>query len=389
MRHPFLAGVFAALLVLISTAAASAAEGVPAESSVRVLVAEKQKFIRVLVKGDYVVRALPSLQPLKKGTSLNLIIVPGPKGIRAGGQDLPAGVTGLRIESAGERDLLINKSRFRGKIDIRRDAAGTLYAINTLGMEGYLYGVLHHEVSAWWPAEALKAQAVAARTYALYQASVSRTQEYDLKSSTSSQVYGGSTTERGRTTRAVDQTAGQILKYEGKVFPAYFHATCAGTTAAAKELWNIDVPPLAGGVTCGYCKISPHFFWKTRVPLSEIEEYLIKVGRPLGRILEIRQVTQTPSGRVGSLRITGTAGESVIAAKDFRVWVGGNRMKSTYFKIHLKDDSAYFHGQGWGHGVGLCQWGVLGQALLGKKYQEMLAFYYPGGSIADYRKEAA
>ncbi len=384
-----MAGVFAVLTFFLSTPAVLAAEGASSAPSIRVLVAEKQKFIRVLVKGDYTVLALPSLQVLKKGSSLNLIVVPGPKGIRAGGQDLPAAVTGLRIESAGERDLLVNKSRFRGRIDIRRDAAGTLYGINTLDIEGYLYGVLHHEVSAWWPAEALKAQAVAARTYALYEASVSRTQEYDLKSSTSSQVYGGSTTERGRTTRAVDQTTGQILDYKGKLFPAYFHATCAGTTAAAKELWNIDTPPLGGGVKCDYCKISPHFFWKTRASLAGIEESLAKTGRPLGRVLDIRPVTQTPSGRVGSLRITGTAGETVIAAKDFRVWIGGNRMKSTFFKVHIKDDSVYFHGQGWGHGVGLCQWGLLGQSLLGKKYGEMLAFYYPGSSIVDYRKEPA
>ncbi len=348
---------------------------------VRVLVAENQKQLLISVKGDYVIKALPSLQILKKGRRLvNAPVTLSSSGIKF--QDLNVPARGVRVEPLNDRDLFVGRSRFRGRIDILKNPSTGFYAINELPMESYLYGVLHHEVSSWWPMEALKAQAIAARTYALYEVQVSKSEEYDLKSNTSSQVYGGSTTERYRTKRAVDMTAGKILTYEGKVFPAYFHATCAGVTTGARELWKIDLPPLAGGAKCSYCRISPHYHWEARVSLSEIEDKMRKNNRAVGRILEIRPVTQTPSHRVGSLKIAGTQSETVMAAKDLRIWIGGDKIRSTNFTVALEDDAALFHGKGWGHGVGLCQWGALGQSLLGKKYEEILGLYYPGAKIS-------
>jgi stage II sporulation protein D len=285
------------------------------------------------------------------------------------------------VEPNQDRDLYLDDRRFRGIVTVYKQPNGLMYAVNRLDIEGYLYGVLHHEVAPWWPMEALKAQAVAARTYATYQVSVSKSGPYDLKSSTSSQVYGGSTAERYRTKKAVDRTAGQILIYQGAVFPAFFHATCAGTTAGAQELWKIDLPPISGGSKCSYCRISPHFYWQAKVPLSAIEAKLKENNRSIGQILKIEVVSQTPSGRVGSLKITGTLQEAVIAAKDFRIWVGGDLMKSTDFTVEIKEDVAEFRGKGWGHGVGLCQWGSLGQALIGKSYKDILQFYYPGAEI--------
>ncbi len=354
-----------------------------AETPVRVLVLENQRMVKLNVRGDYVIRVLPSMQIAKKGKGLaNAWFVPTPAGIRIGRQEWAC--RGMLIETAGERDLVLGQSRFRGTISLLKDKNNFFYAVNTLDIESYLYGVLHHEVASWWPMEALKAQAIAARTYALYQASVSRRFEYDLKSGTASQVYGASTTERYRTKRAVDLTAGKVLMFQGKVFPAYFHATCAGLTAGAGELWNMNLAPLAGGVHCNYCRISPHYNWEARVPLAEIEGKLNKYKRPIGQVLKIEIITQTPSHRVGSLRITGTSGEAVLAAKDFRVWVGGDRMRSTLFTVEIRDDMAYFHGRGWGHGVGLCQWGSLGQAILGRTYDQILELYYPGAQIVNY-----
>ena len=109
-------------------------------------------------------------------------------------------------------------------------------------------------------------------------------------------------------------------------------------------------------------------------------------ARPVGRILKLEAVTRTPSDRVGSIKITGTEGETVVAAKDFRIWVGGELMKSTDFTMEVKEDVAEFHGKGWGHGVGLCQWGTLGQALLGRSYKDILSFYYPSSTILDTRR---
>ena len=349
---------------------------------VRVLIAEGRDSLEVTVKGKYTVRLLPSMSIVRAGEKMKREkLVSTLRGLRLGSQEWAA--SGISIEPANDRDLYVGDSRFRGDVSVFKTPAG-LSAVNRLDIEKYLYGVLHHEVAPWWPMEALKAQAVAARTYAFYQAQANKAALYDLKSSTSSQVYGGSTTERYRTRKAVDRTAGQVLTYEGKVFPAYFHATCAGITAGAQELWKINLPPIAGGVSCGYCRISPHFYWQARVPLSEIEADLAKYGKPAGRVLRVEPVTLTPSGRVGSLKITGTQGEAVIAAKDFRVWVGGDLIKSTDFKVDVKEDAAEFHGKGWGHGVGLCQWGTLGQALLGRSYKNILSFYYPASALSNY-----
>ena len=335
------------------------------------------------IRGQYQIRVLPNLQVAKKGKGLsNAWVVPTPKGIRIGREEWVC--RGMRIEPREDRDLVVGQSSFRGAVTLLKDKNNLLYAINSLGIESYLYGVLHHEVAAWWPMEALKAQAIAARSYALYQAEVNKKAEYDLKSSTSSQVYGGSTTERYRTKRAVNLTRNRVLFYQGSVLPAYFHATCAGMTAGAGELWNTNLAPLAGGVRCNYCRISPHYNWEARVPLVEIEAKLNQYNRPIGQVLKVEVITQTPSHRVGSLRLTGTRGEATVAAKDFRVWVGGERMRSTMFTVEMIEDRVFFHGKGWGHGVGLCQWGALGQSLLGKTYQNILEFYYPGAQILSY-----
>ncbi|MBI3316254.1 MAG: SpoIID/LytB domain-containing protein [Candidatus Omnitrophica bacterium] len=354
------------------------------QPSIRVLIAENQTFGRLTVKGRYLLKLLPGGKIVKKGEGMSGVpVVYTPKGIRLGSEEFVG--SGIRIEPAEDRSLYFNQTRFRGVLNIvRASSTPTFYGVNTLDLEGYLYGVLHHEVAHWWPLEALKAQAVASRTYALYQIQVSKSQPYDVKSGTSSQVYGGSTVERYRVKRAVDATQGQVLVYQGKIFPAYFHATCAGVTAASNELWKIDLVPLRGGARCGYCRFSPHYFWEAAISLAELEEKMNKFGNPVGQILKVEVISQTPSGRAGSLRITGTEKEMVIAAKDFRVWVGGDKIRSTRFTVGLDEDSAVFHGKGWGHGVGLCQWGTLGQALLGHTYQEILKFYYPGSEVTPY-----
>ena len=350
---------------------------------IRVLVAEDRASVKITAKFGATIFLYPSGKVYKTNVKWEALpLVPTPAGFRLGQEELVC--QGLVIEPVRNRELYLDDTRFRGSVTMKKAKNGLLYAVNRLNIEEYLYGVLHHEVAHWWPMEALKAQAVAARTYAYYQAQVSKAKEYDVKSSTSSQVYGGSTTERFRSKRAVDHTEGQLLAYQGKVFPTYFHATCAGMTAGAKELWNIDLPPLAGGVRCEYCRLSPHYYWQVKIPLSTVEMKLKQKNFVMGQVLKIEPVTQTPSGRVGSLKITGTMRESVIAAKDFRVILGGDLIRSTAFTVEVKDDYAEFHGKGWGHGVGLCQWGTLGQALIARSYKDILKFYYPGSEFIHY-----
>ncbi|MCG3176173.1 MAG: hypothetical protein MOGMAGMI_01114 [Candidatus Omnitrophica bacterium] len=377
--------VAAAIALVTHLVPVSAVESGPRRESVRVLITEDRWTpLTVAVKGSYRITSIPDGRVLRQGKGLPKSRIQTTRsGLRFNEQDLA--FKGLRITPEKDGDLYLEGRRFRGWVEIRRAANGGLYAINTLDLEKYLYGVLHHEVGSWWPSEALKAQAVAARTYALYQVRVSRSREFDVHSGTRSQVYGGSTNERRRTNAAVDATSGQVLSFQGRVFPAYFHATCAGRTAGASELWAIDLKPIGGGVECGYCRYSPHFNWKSTIPLSQIEESLSQHDRKVGRLLSIEPLTRTPSGRIGRIRFTGTEGEAEVAAKDLRVWIGGDKVRSTAFQIAIKDDRAVFEGRGWGHGVGLCQWGALGQSLTGRQYRQMLDLYYPGATITDYR----
>jgi len=275
----------------------------------------------------------------------------------------------------------VNGRGFRGNVDIIKKDGGKLMVINRLPLDDYLYGVLYHEVSHRWPMEVLKAQAIAARTFALYQVRQNKLQPYDLRSDVYSQVYGGRTSEKWSTTRAVNLTRGKVLTYNGEIFPSYYHATCAGHTEDAVNLWNIDMPPLKG-VPCDFCKDSPHYRWTKDIPLQAIRDKLSDNGHKIGRIAAVSIISKNASGRVDKLEIRDEAGTSIVlTGKDFRQIMGPNEMRSTKFDATVKEGGLVIYGLGWGHGVGMCQWGAYGMARRGKKAEEILKYYYPGAEV--------
>jgi stage II sporulation protein D len=253
--------------------------------------------------------------------------------------------------------------------------------INSIQLEDYLYGVLYNEVSHRWPMEVLKAQAIAARTFALYQARQNKLQPYDLRNDIYSQVYSGSDFERRSTTMAVDATKGKVLTYDGDLLPAYFHATCSGATEDSSSLWKVDLPPL-DGVVCDFCKESPHYWWIKDIPLWDLEKKLRACGYNIGRISSVKVLSKNKSGRVDRLEIVDASGGTVImTGKDFRQMVGPNELRGTKFDVSVALGQLIVTGRGWGHGVGMCQWGAYGQAKQGKKADEILKYYYPGSEI--------
>jgi stage II sporulation protein D len=253
-------------------------------------------------------------------------------------------------------------------------------------LEEYLYGVMYHEVSPRWPMESLKAQAIAARTFALYQAIQNKDQPFDLRNDIYSQVYGGKTSEKWATNKAIDLTRGQVLTYDKKVFPANFHATCAGSTEDASSLWYIDIPPLDGG-KCDFCASSPHYKWSKEISFWALCEKMKDNGYRVGKIISADVLSRNKSGRVEKMEIKDDEGTSVvISGKDFRQMLGPNDIRSTKFNISQKWDNLIFDGLGWGHGVGLCQWGAFGMAAKGKKVDEILRYYYPGSEITTIDK---
>lgn len=294
-------------------------------------------------------------------------------------------VSGKEIEGGLLSDSDPNKP-YRGRLEIRKDGNEQLALVHALPLEEYLYGVLPAEMDTKiWPLEALKAQAVVSRTYALLIKERHNERVYHLSGNSDYQMYDGANLEDGRAHEAVDATQGEILiDREGQVIEAYFHSCCGGHTAYRTEAWFNNAPGGLAGVTdFGYCKLSPHYAWVTSLPRAELEQALIQLGSPLTspvRALHIGRLG--PSGRVLSLKVTGKDSRFEIPTASLRRVLGPNWIRSTkILHIEFKKDRFLLYGRGWGHGVGLCQWGAKGMAEKGYSYKQILRHYFPESGI--------
>ncbi|MDP2913036.1 MAG: SpoIID/LytB domain-containing protein [Candidatus Omnitrophota bacterium] len=350
----------------------------------RVSITDDVDSVYLALKGRYKIYAAGSENTVKEGPFFSGTVSATRDGLRIGKEDIR--VNAVRVRVARDSNIYLNNRRFRGDIDIFRKDNGRLMIINYIGLDKYLYGVLYHEVSHRWPMEVLKAQAIAARTFALYQARQNALKAYDLRSDIYSQVYGGRTSEKWSTTKAVNLTKGKVLSYKGDIFPAYYHATCAGYTEDAFNLWKIDIEPLKG-VPCDFCKLSPHYRWMKEIPLSRIEDRLMSAGYKIRGISSFSVLSKNRSGRAERLDINAGNGTSaVLTGKDFRQIIGPNEIRSAKFTVLAVSNKLCLEGLGWGHGVGMCQWGAYGMARKGKKAEEILKYYYPGAEITTIDK---
>ncbi|MFH1779304.1 MAG: SpoIID/LytB domain-containing protein [Candidatus Omnitrophota bacterium] len=352
--------------------------------SVRVAVAKDVDSVKLAIVGNYKMVNLVTKEVLLEERYLpSSNLTPTKEGFKIG--DMSVVADAIAIEPIGGARVYIDGRIFRGEIKVLKREQGLL-VINTVNLEEYLYGVIRNEVSTWWPIEAIKAQVIAARTYALYQIKDSKGKDYDVTADVSSQVYGGIFSEKWRTNKAVDKTKGKVLAYNGAIFPAYYHATCGGSTFDASYLWKIDLPPLKG-VKCGWCKRSPHYSWEKWVPRQEVRAKLEKAGYVVGDIagFEPTKKDRSGSGRILEIRIKGNITNVDILAKDFRRIIGTDVLRSANFKVTIIGPYVAFEGLGWGHGVGMCQWGAYYMARRGKKMEEILNFYYPASKIVDYK----
>jgi len=348
---------------------------------VRVAIIQDTKFLDLKVAGSYEITDLSGSKVLSFGKNLKTTLTTYKEGILLGGMNF--NMDKIFIQSVEGALIIVNGRRFRGNMEfIKKDNSG-LMVINYIDLEDYIKGILYHEVSHYWPIEALKAQAVVCRTYALNQMQENRSKDYDVTADIYSQVYGGRTSERHRTNEAVEATRGEVLTFEGDIFPAYYHATCAGHTEDASLLWNIDIPPLKG-VVCNYCKNSPHFKWHTVLSTQEVGDALAKSEYKIKAIKDILIDGKDKSGRIINLKLVSDEKNIKVPAKDFRNIIGPNILKSTNFKVKVEEDDVVFEGFGWGHGVGLCQWGAYFMAKEGNTYQQILEYYYPGSLKASF-----
>lgn len=309
-------------------------------------------------------------------------IQPHQRGIQFGSQTFPH--SPLLIQSEGE-GIRIGDRLYRHAVKIWREGDGKLLVVNEIAVDDYLKGVLPWEANPKWPKEALMAQAIASRTYALFKALENQKEKFVLSKDVLSQVYGGRNSENPMTTQAVEATAGKILTYNGKIFPAYFHSTCGGATTHAEYQWDVEKHPALQGVDCEFCRPSKYFRWQERFQVEEIESRLRKRGISLSGIQEIRPVDRDASGRARHFEIKSEKDKTKIHANDFRLWLDPARLKSTLIQsIHPENGNFLFRGRGWGHGVGMCQYGMKKLAELGYTHEQILKYYYPGAEIISF-----
>lgn len=245
--------------------------------------------------------------------------------------------------------------------------------IISVSLERYVASVLAGEVPASWPIEALKAQAVASRTYALRRYQERKARPFHLEATTMDQVYRKET--KPVFVSATKATEAMVLMDGEQLCETSFHSTCGGKTASAKEVWGTSHTHL-NGISCPYCKDSPTYKWQSKIAKSELEKKLNL------NISSLSISKRYGDGRVRAFLINGKEDPSLNGHK-LRMKVGPMLIKSAMIsKISLKDSFVVFEGNGFGHGVGLCQFGSRKMAEDGSSFKDILKFYYPGTSLS-------
>jgi stage II sporulation protein D len=352
---------------------------------VRVALFYEKRQVSVSTGGQFEIKGLPDGRPLYEGPVLSATIRPDPAGLRVGEKVYP--VSGLKITSLAQ-EVQVDKKKYHDTIQVIKNPSGSLTVVNEIDIEDYLKGVLPKEVVSDWPEDALKAQAVISRTYAVFKNIENKDYPFTLSSDVGSQVYGGKTAENAATSRAVDRTRGQILTFNGKIFPAFFHSSCGGRTTRADYQWKIESHPSLKGVECNFCRGTRHERWKAEIPAAEMEQLLRKKGHAVSGLQSVTPKDVDISGRPRFFALRHSGGDLTVPANDFRLAIGPDRLKSTRVKVGRVGDKIVFEGSGWGHGVGLCQYGAKNLAVLGYRYADILRYYYPESQLQNLEEPA-
>ena len=260
-------------------------------------------------------------------------------------------------------------ARYRGSV--RFVARGDrVLVVNVVDIETYLRGVVPAEMQASWPLEALRAQAVAARTYTM--ANLDPGAPFDVCATSDCQVYRGIGIEHPRTDQAVVDTAGQVLTFGGAYARTYYHADSGGVIASSAEVWGMSIPYLSAfrDVTSN----GPHARWDVRLEAATVAATMAAAGHHVGAVQRVRVLAYSESGRVSSLEVVGSAGRVTLHGLSARLQARAWGLKSTRFEMN---GDLGVRGWGWGHGVGMSQYGARALALSGYGYGQILGFYYP------------
>jgi stage II sporulation protein D len=290
-------------------------------------------------------------------------------------------VLGARLSPSVTGTLRLNGREYPGWFEVLRNGDG-LVVVNELPFEQYLAGALKGETSDRWPHEMLKAQAIVARTYAAYHRWLNAAKPFHIVASTANQQYAGRVAETSSLWEVVRDTEGQVLMWEGRLFPAFYHTDSGGHTEDPRLVFTARNMPALRAVRSEYSGDSPHFAWNLDMPIGQLGELLRKSGVSVGTVVRLEVLERTRSLRVLSIAVHGTRGTARLSGADFRRIVGYDTLKSTLFAVAVDGQYARFAGRGYGHGVGMDQWGAKAMAEQGHRAYQILEYYYPGAALA-------
>jgi stage II sporulation protein D len=291
------------------------------------------------------------------------------------------GAERLLVDSRGA--IVLRNHSVERQVELHLERKGgrpRLLVVHEVPIEAYVAATVSSEMPSAWPAEALKAQAVASRTFAVHRKFNAPDRPYHMEAGVIDQVYGGAGRVADTALEATRATYGLVLTYQRRPARAYFHACCAGHTESSREGWGHALPYLPG-VRCGFDADCPHARYSARVPVRQVVAALRGARIMVKRIDGLRVARRTATGRVDQLVLDTDRGAVKLSGEDLRRLVGYTVIKSRLFEARLDDNELVVEGQGSGHGVGLCQWGARGMAQKGKTHEQILLHYYPRTKI--------
>ncbi|MBI5494747.1 MAG: SpoIID/LytB domain-containing protein [Deltaproteobacteria bacterium] len=366
-----------ALPVLTAVLLGALHSGARAEEEIRMAVARVNGLVSVsgtdlaaedIVTGDVLAQGKrvitvgaddAGLTVMGKPTRARRVIIGGKEGVAYGGRLF-----------RGRLEALFQKVRGRSQVLL----------VHPLPLETYLVGIVSGELPPSWPLEAMKAQAVAARTYAVYQKFHAPDRPYHMESGVLDQVYGGVQRENATARAAVAATTGQVLTWRRRPIRAYFHACCGDTTESAEDGWGTTEPYLKV-VACGFCKDCGRYTWTLKLTPTELGDALREARLDVGAVQDVTVPRRTRTGRAAMVAVAGSARTRTMHAEDLRRILGYDRLRSRMFTVKREGGNLVFDGKGSGHAVGLCQWGARGMGQQGMDYRTILGRYYSGARI--------
>jgi stage II sporulation protein D (peptidoglycan lytic transglycosylase) len=352
------------------------------ETPIRVSVLRHQFQAVVSSEGGLIVRppnATAGSPYVAPDVTTVLDVRPTPQGLLLAGI-IQAGNT-IVVSPAAGFPIAVDGLRYRGSVILQATNGESLDVVNVVDLEQYLYGVVASEMETTWPAAALEAQAIVARTYAVAHLGTREWLGYDLLAGEQDQAYKGMQVEMPSVRAAVDATRGTVLTYGADLVHAYYSSCDGGYTSRGDAL--SDPQPYLVSVPDAYCKQSPDERWTVDVPLDDFMPAFAARYGDIGSVVAVHAGEADSSGRLETVTILGTLDSRAIPATVFRSLAGNHVVRSTRIvSIGVVGLSIRVSGSGFGHGVGMAQWGARAMAEDGKTAEEILKFYYHGASYA-------